>query len=118
MVHNDDMTTRKAVLVTGCSTGIGRATAIFLAQRGFTVFATVRKAADAQNLRSLNEPNLIPVCPVDLTRLEDIAAAVETVKRELEARSIEGLYAIVNNAGGGEVAPIELMDLDKYRVEL
>lgn len=54
------------VLITGCSTGIGRAVALYLADRGFLVFATVRKETDAANLRGLNQPNLIPICPLDL----------------------------------------------------
>jgi len=109
---------REGVLITGCSSGIGRATAIHLARRGFTVFATVRKQADAESLRGLNEPNLIPVCPLDLTRLEHIPPAIETVTGELERRGKEGLYALINNAGGGSVAPIELMDLEGFRTEL
>jgi NAD(P)-dependent dehydrogenase (short-subunit alcohol dehydrogenase family) len=108
----------KAVLVTGCSSGIGHATAIHLARRGFTVFATVRRDADVQSLRSLNEPNLVPICPLDLAKPEQIAPVIEAVSRELQSRACEGLYAIVNNAGGGSVAPIELMDLDKFRIEI
>jgi NAD(P)-dependent dehydrogenase (short-subunit alcohol dehydrogenase family) len=108
----------EGVLITGCSSGLGRATAIHLAQRGFTVFATVRKEVDAENLRSLNEPNLVPICPLDLTRLEQVPNVVESVTSELKHRGEEGLYALINNAGGGFVAPIELMDLNKFRTEL
>ncbi len=108
----------EGVLITGCSSGIGRAAALRLAQDGFTVFATVRKEADAADLRSLREPNLIPICPLDLTRLEQISHAAEAVTGELERRGQKGLYALINNAGGGAVAPIELMDLDKFRIEL
>ena len=110
--------TEKAVVVTGCSSGIGRATALYLAEHGFTVFATVRKPADADRLSSLKLPTLIPICPLDLTKADEIAAAVERIKNELNSRQINGLYAIVNNAGAGGVAPIELMDIDKFRVEL
>jgi NAD(P)-dependent dehydrogenase (short-subunit alcohol dehydrogenase family) len=106
------------VLITGCSSGIGRATAVHLAQHGFTVFATVRKETDAESLRSLNKPNLIPICPLDLTRLEQIPGVIRTITDELEHRGKKGLYALINNAGGGSVAPIELMDLDKFRIEL
>jgi NAD(P)-dependent dehydrogenase (short-subunit alcohol dehydrogenase family) len=109
---------RQGVLITGCSSGIGRATAIHLAQRGFTVFATVRKEADAQRLRSLNEPDLIPICPLDLTRLEQIPQVVEAVACGLEQRGKQGLYALINSAGGSLVAPIELMDLAGFRTEL
>jgi len=108
----------KAVLVTGCSSGIGRATAVYLARHGFTVFATVRKESDAQALRDLNEPTLVPICPLDFSKPQDIANAAEAVKNELSVRHINGLYGIVNNAGGGGIAPIELMDIAKFRVEL
>ncbi len=86
---------REGVLITGCSSGIGRATAIHLARRGFTVFATVRKEADAESLRGLKEalgaertalgtmPTLIPICPLDLTRLEQIPRVMEIVTEEL-----------------------------------
>src|SRR5215468_5998575 len=93
----------KAVVVTGCSSGIGLASAICLAQYGFAVFATVRKGKDEEYLQRLNEPNLIPICPLDLSRGEDIANAIAAIKRGLAERHIRGLYAIVNNAGGGEV---------------
>ena len=110
--------TRKAILITGCSSGIGLASATYLARRGFTVFATVRKGKDEQYLRELSEPNLIPVCPLDLSKPDDIANAIEVVKRGLAIRQIPGLYAVLNNAGGGGIAPIELMDVDRFRVEL
>lgn len=46
----------EGVLVTGCSSGIGHAIAIYLAQRGFTVFATVRKESDANNFLTSATP--------------------------------------------------------------
>jgi NAD(P)-dependent dehydrogenase (short-subunit alcohol dehydrogenase family) len=106
------------VLVTGCSSGIGRAVAVRLARAGFTVFATVRREADARSLRRLDEANLVSICPLDLAEPDQILEAVDTLKKELRARGLKGLYALVNNAGGGFVAPIELMDLDKFRLEL
>lgn len=108
----------EGVLVTGCSSGIGRAVALHLASRGFTVFATVRKEADADHLRQLNSPNLVPVCPLDLTRHDHIPQVLETVTRELQSRGKKRLYGIISNAGAGGVAPIELMNLDKFRIEL
>jgi NAD(P)-dependent dehydrogenase (short-subunit alcohol dehydrogenase family) len=108
----------KSVLITGCSSGIGRATAIYLAGKGYLVFATVRKESDAEKLRGLGIPGLVPLYPLDLTRPEHIPALLEAVERELAARGLLGLYALVNNAGGGSVAPVELMDMAKFRVEL
>jgi NAD(P)-dependent dehydrogenase (short-subunit alcohol dehydrogenase family) len=108
----------KGVLITGCSSGIGRATALYLAGHGFTVFAAVRKKTDFEALVSLDLPGLVPIFPMDMRNLEQIRHAAEEIERELAARGKEGLYAIVNNAGGGSIAPIELMDLDNFRGEL
>jgi NAD(P)-dependent dehydrogenase (short-subunit alcohol dehydrogenase family) len=108
----------KSVLITGCSSGIGRATALHLAQNGFTVFATVRKEQHREQLVQLNLPNLIPICPLDLGCPADIPPVVEFVRAELQRLGQPGLYALINNAGAGSVAPIELMDLDEFRTEL
>jgi NAD(P)-dependent dehydrogenase (short-subunit alcohol dehydrogenase family) len=108
----------KSVLITGCSSGIGFAVAPYLAKKGFTVFATVRKPADADRLRGLNEPNLVSVCPLDLTHPEHIPVVVALIQSELERRGQSGLYAVINNAGGGSVAPVEMMDLDLFSREL
>jgi NAD(P)-dependent dehydrogenase (short-subunit alcohol dehydrogenase family) len=108
----------RGVLVTGCSSGIGRATSLFLADHGFTVFATVRREEDSEELKSLGKPSLIPLCPLDLRRLEHIAPLAARVERELSARGQPGLYAVINNAGAGAVSPLELLDLEAYRGEL
>jgi len=111
-------TNERAVLITGCSTGIGRAVAVRLAQQGFTVFATVRKETDRVALAGLGLPDLVPLSPLDLSKTDQISAVVETLKNQLAARGIQGLYALINNAGGGFIAPIELIDLDRFEVEL
>jgi NAD(P)-dependent dehydrogenase (short-subunit alcohol dehydrogenase family) len=108
----------KAVLITGCSSGIGRATAQHLARNGFVVFATVRREEHAEELRQLREPDLVPVCPLDLTRLDAIPPVEQTVSTELGRRGLEGLFALIHNAGGGGVAPVELLDLEAFRTEL
>jgi NAD(P)-dependent dehydrogenase (short-subunit alcohol dehydrogenase family) len=106
------------VLVTGCSSGIGRQAAAALAGRGFTVFATVRREANADTLRSLGLPNLVPVCPLDMADLGQISGAAAFVAEELGRRGGMGLRALVNNAGGGGPAPIELLEPDKFHTEL
>jgi NAD(P)-dependent dehydrogenase (short-subunit alcohol dehydrogenase family) len=110
--------TNKSVLVTGCSSGIGRATALRLAKSGFTVFASVRKAKDRDDLAKFALRDLVPLYPLDLGKLTDIPPMVESLEAELRRRGQAGLYALVNNAGGGSVAPIELMDLEGFRMEL
>jgi len=108
----------RGVLVTGCSSGIGRAAALHLADHGFTVFASVRREADRDDLESLGKPGLVPAFPLDLRRLEDIGPLVAKIEGELASRGQPGLYAIVNNAGAGSVAPLELLDLESFRGEL
>jgi NAD(P)-dependent dehydrogenase (short-subunit alcohol dehydrogenase family) len=108
----------KSVLITGCSSGIGKETALYLARSGFLVFATVRREADAQKLREIGEASLVPLCPLDLNRLEHISTVRVAVQKELRARKMDGLFALVNNAGGGKPAPVELMDLEGFRSEL
>jgi NAD(P)-dependent dehydrogenase (short-subunit alcohol dehydrogenase family) len=107
-----------AVLVTGCSSGIGRATAVHLATNGFTVFAAVRKDGDADALKKLNLSNIVPICPLDLTSREHIHEAVRSIKSRVITGGLSGLFAIVNNAGGGTIGPLELIDPDKLRQEL
>ncbi len=108
----------RAVLVTGTSSGIGYATAVHLARNGFTVFGTVRKREDRDRIAALGLQNLVPIEPFDLTRHDQIKAGIRTVREELDNRHITGLYGLVNNAGGGGPAPVELLPVDSLRREL
>ncbi|QFY08868.1 SDR family NAD(P)-dependent oxidoreductase [Nonomuraea phyllanthi] len=91
----------KVVLVTGASTGIGRATALLLAREGFTVYAGVRKDADGEALG----PTVIPI-KLDVTDTGAIAEAAERMDR---------LDALVNNAGIGVTGPVESVPLEALR---
>ncbi len=96
---------RRAVLVTGASTGIGRKTAEVLAANGFFVYACARKDAD---LKALNAIEHVQAIRLDVTKPEEIAAAVKTVRD-----AGRGLYGLVNNAGVAVVGPlIEMRDED------
>lgn len=108
----------EGVLITGCSSGIGRHSAVALAGQGFTVFATVRREADAESLRDLNMPGLVPVCPVDLADQEDALQAAAFVAAELARRGKNGLHALINNAGAGRPMPVELLPLSELHAEL
>jgi NAD(P)-dependent dehydrogenase (short-subunit alcohol dehydrogenase family) len=100
-----------AVVVTGASTGIGRATALLLDQKGYRVFAGVRKQADAESLAEEGSDRLTPIT-IDVT--ED--RSISTAKQEVEgAVGKEGLVGLVNNAGVGGGGPIEFMPLDSFR---
>jgi NAD(P)-dependent dehydrogenase (short-subunit alcohol dehydrogenase family) len=83
----------KSVLISGCSSGIGRACAARLAQDGWRVFAAVRSDADAQSIEV--DPSGLTAIQLDVTDPASIAAARIQVERELNGV----LDALVNNAG-------------------
>ncbi len=104
----DDGTERvsKAVLVTGCSSGIGRATAERLARRGHRVYATARRPESIRDLADLG----CEVLALDVTDSNSMARAVETVE---EAEGAVG--ALVNNAGYSQGGAVESVPVDALR---
>jgi len=96
----------KAVLVTGCSSGIGHATALALARAGFPVWASARKPADLGDLEAAG----CRVLALDVTDEQSRTAAVEQVEAEHGAVGI-----LVNNAGHGGGGPVEEVPLDIVR---
>ena len=108
----------KSVLVTGASSGIGNTTAIYLAKQGYTVLASVRKEKDAEALNKYGLKNLIPVFPLDLTNKDQIIAATGNIKELVRNHGIPAFYSIINIAGGGSIAPIELMSISDLKDEL
>src|SRR3954463_903473 len=88
------MSTSNAILITGASSGMGKACALRLSQGGFTVFAAVRKERDAQALRAALSPRLVPVI-LDVTDEGTISEAFRTIQ---EAVGTAGLAGLVNNA--------------------
>jgi NAD(P)-dependent dehydrogenase (short-subunit alcohol dehydrogenase family) len=108
------MSTAKSVVVTGASTGIGRAAALRMDRAGFRVFAGVRREADAESLRKEGSARLEPI-QLDVT---DAAAIAAAAKRVEDAVGAGGLGGLVNNAGIGIGAPIEFLDLDELRRQL
>lgn len=109
----------RAVVVTGASSGIGRAIALHLArQKDFTVLATVRKFEDAKAIDELRQTNLHAIADVDLAERPKQVRAVRKILLSLRSEGVDGLYAIINNAGDGEIAPLELLDMDVLQKEL
>ncbi|MGA2823313.1 MAG: SDR family NAD(P)-dependent oxidoreductase [Bacteroidales bacterium] len=109
---------KKSVLVTGASSGIGNAVVVYLAKQGYTVLATVRKNSDAETLNTLGFNNLKPLCPLDLTKQEQILSIANSLKEQIKNNELPSLYAVINIAGGGQIAPIELMNIPNFREEL
>jgi len=103
--------TRRHALVTGASSGMGRATALTLAARGFHVFATIRRAEDGQSLVADARGQLTPLL-MDVSKPPQIADGVHVVTSHVALR---GLDALVNNAGVGLAWPLELVPLDRFR---
>ena len=105
---------RGAVMITGASTGIGKACAMRLDRLGFQVFAGVRKDADGGALVETASERLTPVL-IDVTDETSIASAADIVAK---AVGDEGLAGLVNNAGIAVPGPLEFMPLGDLRHQM
>jgi NAD(P)-dependent dehydrogenase (short-subunit alcohol dehydrogenase family) len=99
------------VLISGASTGIGKACALELAGRGIRVFAGVRRPEDGDALRAAGGRLVVPV-QMDVTDGASIATAVEAIAAANGERALSGL---VNNAGIVVAGPLEFLPLDALR---
>ena len=102
----------RAVVVTGASSGIGRASATKLAHAGFRVFAGVRKEEDAKALEEVAPAGRLRPLFIEVTDENLVAAAASIVE---EAVGGEGIVGLVNNAGIGEAWPLEYVPLKEFR---
>jgi NAD(P)-dependent dehydrogenase (short-subunit alcohol dehydrogenase family) len=98
----------QVVLITGCSTGIGRATAERLAQAGHTVYATARRPESIEDLKQRGCRTLA----LDVTSEKSMSAAVAAVE---EAEG--GIGALVNNAGYSQNGAVETVPLSVVRAQ-
>jgi len=102
----------ETILITGASTGLGREMALYLAERGFDVYATLRDAGDAGSL--LDDPRSrngkLRVLPLDVTNAASIHSAVESIAAEAG-----GIYGVINNAGIGLRGYFEDLDPAEIR---
>lgn len=96
------------LLITGCSTGIGYGAAVYFAQKGYKVFAGVRKESDVERLKKA----CAEVHPLilDVTKETDIQTAVELISSQ-----VEGVFNLINNAGIAVAGPMEFVSLEDYR---
>ena len=102
---------KKAVVITGASSGIGRAALVRMVQSGWRVFGAVRKAQDGDRLRSDFGASITPLI-LDVTDRASVKAGAEAVSSELHESGLDGL---VNVAGVGKVRPVEYMCQDGLR---
>jgi NAD(P)-dependent dehydrogenase (short-subunit alcohol dehydrogenase family) len=101
----------QSVLVTGASSGIGRAVALRMDSSGWKVFAGVRRDEDARALETAGSERLTPVM-LDITVPEQIEAAAESIGSEIGESGLDGL---VNNAGITIPSPLEALPIEDLR---
>jgi NAD(P)-dependent dehydrogenase (short-subunit alcohol dehydrogenase family) len=104
----------KQVVITGVSTGIGYACVKVLVERGFRVFGSVRKQADADRLQKEFGEMLVPLL-FDVTDEPAVQAAAEQVSGHLGMATLDGL---VNNAGIEIAGPLAHLSTDRFRYQL
>jgi len=104
----------KSVVVTGASTGIGRATALRMDAEGWRIFAAVRREEDAAALGETASDRLMPVM-LDVTDAGQISAAAKLVGDEVGEGGLDGL---VNNAGIAVLSPLETISIDDFRKQI
>ncbi len=101
----------RSVVVTGASTGIGRATVLELVSAGFHVFGTVRRDADAESLRR-QFPEVVTPLLMDLLDEDSVRAAGELIKAS------GSLFGLVNNAGAALPGPLETIPIEVFRRQI
>ncbi|MEW6592344.1 MAG: SDR family oxidoreductase [Candidatus Hadarchaeota archaeon] len=103
------MKTGDVVLITGCSSGIGQSTSLFLARRGFRVYSTMRKISDDDPLlEARRRENLsLEVLKLDVTDTKSVSDAVKKIMRETGRIDV-----LVNNAGFGMEGPVDKTSMD------
>jgi NAD(P)-dependent dehydrogenase (short-subunit alcohol dehydrogenase family) len=104
----------QSVVITGASTGIGWATAKLLLGRGFRVFGSVRKPADADRLSREFGANFTPLL-FDVTDEASVRGAAREVRTVLSG---ETLFGLVNNAGIAVAGPVLELPVDDFRRQL
>ena len=100
------MTEKQWVLVTGAASGIGRATSLLLAQKGFGVYATDMALGEMDDLSRING---IETFKLDITYDADVCKAFEFIDKKAT-----GLFALVNNAGIFSPGPLMALSMERF----
>jgi NAD(P)-dependent dehydrogenase (short-subunit alcohol dehydrogenase family) len=104
----------QSAVITGASTGIGWTTAKLLLDRGFRVFGSVRKQADAERLKAEFGASFTPLL-FDVTDEAAVLAAAREVRAALNGETLTGL---VNNAGIAVAGPVLELSADEFRRQM
>jgi len=103
------------IIITGCSTGIGFATAVLLAKNKHTVFATMRNPAGNTELQDLADKKNLPIIilPLDVTKDASVKSAVAQVLDYTGKIDV-----LINNAGTGTLGPVEELSIESFIEEM
>jgi NAD(P)-dependent dehydrogenase (short-subunit alcohol dehydrogenase family) len=104
----------KSVVITGSSTGIGWGCTKVLIQKGWRVFGSVRKQADADRLTKEFGSKFVPLL-FDVTDASAVGKAADQAAAALGNATLDGL---VNNAGVAMAGPLLYLDVDDFRQQL
>jgi len=99
----------RSVLITGCSSGIGRCTADMLKARGYRVFATARRLEDVDGLREAG----FEAVQLDLSQSDSIRSAVDEVLNKTGGT----LYGLFNNGAYGQPGAVEDLSLEALKAQ-
>jgi len=101
---------QKAVLVTGASSGLGRAMTEMMASNGYFVYAGARKDKDMQELNAIEN---VQAVRLDVNKQDELDAAVKTI-----TNAGRGLYGLVNNAGVVVLSPLIEIDEEDFDFQM
>ena len=104
------MNKSKTVVITGTSSGIGKACALYLDKMGFKVYAGVRKQVDGDNLKKEASDRLSTII-LDVCNAESINTAVSIIKEETGGN----VFGLINNAGIGQGGPLEITPVSEIQ---
>jgi NADP-dependent 3-hydroxy acid dehydrogenase YdfG len=99
----------QSVLITGASSGIGEACAVFLAHKGFRIYAAARRLDKLKDLEGVAGGRISPVA-MDVTDDQSVSDAIAAIKEDGVT-----LFGLVNNAGVSVMGPIETTPISEWR---
>ena len=102
---------KRTVLITGASSGIGKACALYLAEHNYHVFAGVTNEVSAAKLQPEIDPEKIEIIIMDVTNENSVQEAFQVIRD----KAPQGLDGVINNAGTVVAAPAELIPVHEYQ---